>query len=69
MHRKGRRNVRDTGRTPSGMDKGIITGERPRHTTVGETGKFDKTGVSRGATPSGTDLDNDGATAGGRGGV
>ena len=39
------------------------TGEGPRHTMVGETGKFDKNGVLGGAPLSGADLDNDGSTS------
>ena len=38
------------------MGKGLI------HTALGDTGKFDETGVPRGETPSGADMDKYGAT-------
>ena len=51
------------GRTPEGLAKVVNTIELPRHITVGETGKFDKTGVMIGTAPSGYDLDNYGTNS------
>ena len=44
------------------MSKGSNTVKRPRHMTVEKNGKFDESGVPRGASPSGADMDDDGAT-------
>ena len=64
---KGRRTIRDAGRTPVGVDKGGNMGRGSRHTTVIETGKFYKTSIMRGTPPSGSDMDNYGASEKGRG--
>ena len=35
----------------------------PRTNTVGQTGEYDKAGISRGAHPDGTGMHNDGANS------
>ena len=51
----------DEGRSYEGVNKRGDSVKIPRHIMVGETGKFDKSGILRGAPPSGADMDDDGA--------
>ena len=62
-HRKSGRPVGDAVRTPTEVSKISDTGEVTSFTMVGETGKFDETGVPRGAPPSGADPENYGLFA------
>ena len=58
MHGLGGKAIRDADRTTSGVYKVSGVGERPRYTTVRETGKFYKNGVQRGAPNSGSEMDD-----------
>ena len=62
MYKLGGRPIRYDGIAPSVVAKGSYKVKGPRHTTVGETGKFDETVTLRGAPPSGYDMDNYGDT-------
>ena len=61
-HRAGVRPIRGDGGSPSGLADGRDTKKRPRYTMVGETGKFYESGVPRGYSPSGANINGDGAT-------
>ena len=47
---------------PEGVAKGSDVREQPIQTTVGETGKFDNTGIPRGPPNSSADTNDDGDT-------
>ena len=68
-YREGGSLTRDEVRAPAGVAKVNTKEKGTRHTTVGETVNFDKTGFPRGANPSGAGMDDDSATFERGGGV
>ena len=70
MNELERRSTRDKVREPAGVAKGSDAGNGYIYMTVRNTGKFYKTRFLRGAPPSGSDMNKNGATTkGGGGGV
>ena len=59
-HREIGQTVRDAGGTYEGTASGGNTGEEPCHMTVGESGKYNASGVPRGPPPRGYFLDDNG---------
>ena len=67
-HGVGGMSIRDEGKAPTQVSKGSNMGKGHTQTTMGETGKFDKTGIPKGAPPSGAEMDsNSDSTKRGRG--
>ena len=54
------RPIRYEGRTPEGLVKGEDKGKVPRTKMVVQTGECNEAGISRGAHPDSTDMDDDG---------
>ena len=63
FHRLVGRPIRDEGRTYEVVANEVTQEKGSKITTIGETGKFDKTDVPRMAPPSGTAIDNNGANS------
>ena len=62
VHRSCNNSIRDEYRAPAWVDKVSNTVKGPIHNTVGETGKFEKSGIPRGMSTSGSDMDDYGYT-------